>query len=98
MAVLKLKGEEFDTFPGRLKEYAGYLSAIKGNAEKTVCEYLMDLRTFFRYLKVKDGNIPEREDFEKISISDIYLDFIRKIKNNDIYKQFLKIIFFLTSL
>jgi len=74
-----------------LKEYAGYLSGIKGNAEKTVCEYLLDLRTFFRYLKVKDGNIPERDDFEKIAIKDIDLEFISKIKNNDIisYMMFL---------
>ena len=86
MAILRLKGEEFDTFPSILKEYASYLSGIKGNAEKTVCEYLLDLRTFFRYLKVKDGNIPERDDFEKISISDINIDFIKEITNNDIIK------------
>ena len=80
MAVLTLKGSEIKTFPPILQEYATHLSVIKGNSEKTVCEYLLDLRTFFRYLKVKDGNIPERDDFEKISIKDVDLEFIRQIK------------------
>ena len=49
MAVLTFKSEEFKTFPTVLRDYASYLAAIKGNSEKTVCEYLLDLRTFFRH-------------------------------------------------
>ena len=49
MSVLTFKSDEFKTFPTVLRDYASYTAVIKGNSEKTVCEYLLDLRTFFRY-------------------------------------------------
>ena len=85
MAVLTYNSEEYMTFPPILREYASYLVAIKGNSEKTVCEYLLDLRTFFRYVKCRnEGSIPNKTDFTKISISDLTLDDIAKIKQQDI--------------
>ncbi len=78
MAVLTLKSEEYKTFPPILREYASYMFAIKGNSEKTVCEYLLDLRTFFRYVK-SNGTLPDKEEIEKISISDITLDDVKKV-------------------
>ena len=80
MSVLTFKSEEYKAFPPILKEYASYQSAIKGNAEKTVCEYLLDLRTFFRYYKMKkDGITLAADEFIKISISDITLDDARAV-------------------
>ena len=85
MSVLTFKSEEFKTFPPVLQDYARYISIIKGNGEKTVCEYLLDLRTFFRYDKCKRlGNVPDRGEFEKISISDLTLEDIRRITTEDI--------------
>ena len=85
MAVLTFKSEEMNTFPRILREYGNYICAIKGNSEKTACEYLMDLRTFFRYMKCMDsGVIPDKNEFEKISISDITLDYIAKITQSDV--------------
>ena len=85
MAVLTYNSEEYMTFPPILREYASYLVAIKGNSEKTVCEYLLDLRTFFRYVKCRnEGNVPNKADFKKISISELTLDDISKIKQQDI--------------
>ena len=85
MAVLTLRGEEFKTFPPILQDYARYISIIKGNMEKTVCEYLLDLRTFFRYEKCKrSGNIPDKDEFEKISISDITLEDAARVTTEDI--------------
>ena len=82
MSVLTFKSEEFNTFPAILKEYAQNLALIKGNSEKTVCEYLLDLRTFFRYNKMrKSGDNLSPEDFEKISISDLSIDDIREVTN-----------------
>ena len=51
MATLSLKNDnpELKTFPRFLRDYANYLSAVEGKSEKTICEYLLDLRTFFRY-------------------------------------------------
>ena len=85
MSVLTLKNEEFASFPPILKEYAIYNSAIKGNSDKTVCEYLLDLRTFFRYMLTKDSlPFPDKKEFEKISISGITLEDVAKVKQQDI--------------
>jgi site-specific recombinase XerD len=85
MAVLTFKSDEFRAFPPVLKEYASHMHVIKGNSEKTICEYLMDLRTFFRYRKMMEsGNQVYGEDFEKISISDLSIDDIRRVRSTDI--------------
>lgn len=85
MSVLTFKSDEFQTFPPILKEYASYVSTIKGNSEKTVCEYLLDLRTFFRhYIMQRDGLKLDREEFEKLSIKSINLNDVRAIKSTDI--------------
>lgn len=87
MSVLKLSNdnEEYRTFPPILKEYASYLVAIKGNSEKTVCEYLLDLRTFFRYYLVeKKGLNPTAEQFEEISILEINISDIKSISEYNI--------------
>lgn len=87
MAVLTMKGPEFKTFPKFLQEYAFYSSAIKGNSEKTICEYLLDIRTFFRYMKCLNEDVsPEEADFDKISISDITLEDASCIRDTDIIK------------
>ncbi len=80
MSVLTLKSAEFQTFPPVLRDYASYMSAIKGNSEKTVCEYLLDLRTFFRFTKMKKQNEElDKADFEKISISDITVEDVKAV-------------------
>lgn len=72
MAVLTLKNEEFKTFPQILKDYASYTVTIKGNTEKTVCEYLLDLRTFFRFYIMKRDELDLSDnEFEKLSIKSI---------------------------
>lgn len=87
MAVLTFKSSEFKTFPPIMREYAGYMSTIKGSSEKTVCEYLLDLRTFFRYIKVQDDILSyEREDLEKIEISDLSVDTIGGVTTAAIYE------------
>lgn len=78
MSVLTMKSEEYQSFPPILREYAEHTAVIKGNSEKTVCEYLQDLRTFFRFMIMKKNNqnLP-LDEFEKISISDIGINDVR---------------------
>ncbi len=80
MAVLTLKNEEFSKFPEVLRNYASHMFVIKGNSEKTVCEYLLDLRTFFRFYKMrKAGKILTPEEFEEIEIDDITLNDVNSV-------------------
>ena len=82
MSTLRIKSsnEEFKTFPRFLQEYANYLTGIEAKSEKTVCEYLLDLRTFFRYIimteSCEDITIDE---MEKISIAHLTLDDVNRV-------------------
>ena len=72
--------------PPIVREFAAHKSAIQGCSPKTVSEYLLDLRTFFRYLIAKENGIdPESDEFSEIDASSIDLDYISKIKKDDIY-------------
>ena len=85
MSVLTFKSEEFKTFPPIIQEYGKYMVTIKGNSEKTVCEYLLDLRTFFRFIIMRreNENLP-RDEFEKISIKGINEDDIKSVTEANI--------------
>ncbi len=85
MAVLTLKNEEFKTFPPVLQKYAGHMVTIRGNSPKTVCEYLLDLRTFFRYMITQwNGIDPDTVDFEEISIKHICDEDIKRVTQKNI--------------
>ena len=87
MSVLTFKSPEFKTFPAIIREYAYYTENVKGNSEKTICEYMLDLRTFFRYVKVQD-NIDDytREELERIDISDLSNRTIALVTPSTIYE------------
>ena len=51
--------------PQVLIDFLGYMQTVKGKSPKTVDEYYIDLRTFFRYIK-SDNFYTER------NISDIF--------------------------
>lgn len=85
MAVLTLRGDEIKAFPAILRNYANYHVAIKGISEKTVCEYLLDLRSFFRFYKAyNSGGTLSPEELEGVEISDVDEVTVKKITREDI--------------
>ena len=77
---------DINEFPTIIREFAAYKSAIQNCSKKTVDEYLLDLRTFFRYLIAKDMGIsPESDEFTEISILSVDINYIRKITTEHIY-------------
>ena len=76
-----------DSLPSVLREFAGYKLGIENCSPRTVDEYLLDLRTFFRYLIAVQNKIElYGDEFEKIDITAIDLEFVKKIKTEDIYE------------
>lgn len=72
--------------PSIIKEFLGYVGTIKGKSPKTMEEYYLDLRTFFRYIKKTRGLVPPTAEFEEISISDVDLDLIKTINLTQVYE------------
>ena len=78
-----------DEFSALIQEFAAYKLTIQGCSPKTVEEYLLDLRTFFRYLVAREKDIPfESHAFTEIDISHIGLKQLQNIHAEDLY-QFL---------
>lgn len=75
-----------DEAPQVIKEYLFYLETIKIKSKKTVDEYYIDLRTFFRYLKKSRKLVPDDTEFENIKIDDVDIDLIKTVTLNDAYE------------
>lgn len=75
-----------DEAPQVIKEYLFYLETIKIKSKKTVDEYYIDLRTFFRYLKKSRKLVPDDTEFENIRIDDVDIDLIKTVTLNDAYE------------
>ncbi len=74
-------------FSEQVQQFAIYKRTIQGCSEKTVNEYMLDLRTFFRYLLAKDKNIDiESEDFYSIDVREVDAKYLSNIKTEQIYE------------
>lgn len=81
-----MKPELLAESPPVIREFLGYMETIRGKSPKTVEEYYLDLRTFFRYIKLRRGLVPPNSDFEQISISDVDLNLIKKIDLTQVFE------------
>ncbi len=81
---------DLSKMPALVREFANYMNTINDKSKGTIDEYLLDLRTFFKYMKIVFGEatLSETDGLTKIDISDIDIDFISKIKITDVYEYF----------
>ena len=71
--------------PQVLADFLSYHETIKAHSQRTVDEYFLDLRNFFRYIKrLRDSSL-QNTPFDQISIMDVDLAMIRTITLSDIY-------------
>ncbi len=68
-----------------LEDYLNYMETIKGVSANTTNEYFLDLRTFFRFLKIRYKMVDKDIPFDEIDISDIDIDTIKKIRIQDLH-------------
>ena len=72
--------------PEILREFLFYHETIKGHSKKTIDEYFLDLRTFFRFLKVHRKLLPADTPFEEIAIMDVDVGFVRLVTVTEVYE------------
>lgn len=73
-------------FPLLIKSFANYKDVIQGCSKKTVEEYLLDLRTFCRYMIASREGIPTSgEEFNNIPISGLDTKFFESISTSEVY-------------
>lgn len=73
--------------PPLVRDFANHELAIKNKSELTVDEYVLDLTLFFRFLKLREAENSgsPAPNFEKIDISELGIDFFKKITLADAY-------------
>lgn len=71
--------------PPILQEFLNYHESILSHSAKTVDEYFLDLRAFFRYLKLRRDPSLAETPVQEIPILDVDLDFISKTDLSEIY-------------
>ncbi len=71
--------------PPILRDFLVYHETIQGHSRRTVDEYYLDLRNFFRFLKQSKAITPKDIPLDDISIADVDLALIRNITLTDIY-------------
>ncbi|MCI9505954.1 MAG: tyrosine recombinase XerC [Oscillospiraceae bacterium] len=74
-----------DHAPQILCDFLSYHENIKAHSQKTVDEYFLDLRNFFRYMKQSRDQSLRDTPWDEISIMDVDAAFIRTITLTDIY-------------
>jgi len=71
--------------PAILRDFLVYHETIQGHSRKTVDEYYLDLRNFFRFMKIEKGRVPRTAEFEEISIDDVDLALASSVTLTDVY-------------
>ena len=71
--------------PDILREFLAYHETVKAHSKRTVDEYFLDLRNFFRYLKQVRDPLLKDLPLDQINIMDVDLDFVASVTLTDIY-------------
>ena len=71
--------------PPILRDFLVYHETIQGHSRRTVDEYFLDLRNFFRFLKLDKGRIARNTPLDQISIDDVDLELVGSVTLSDVY-------------
>lgn len=71
--------------PPILRDFLVYHETIQGHSRRTVDEYYLDLRNFFRFLKQSKNLLSKDIPLDEISIADVNLSLVRDVTLTDIY-------------
>ena len=86
--------EKYADFPEVIREFITYKLAIQGCSVKTVEEYSLDLKNFFKYYLACKLKMPtDKKTLDEISIAYIDLETVKNVKTEDIYQY----LFFVTE-
>lgn len=76
----------YNELPEMISDFLMYLGTVKNKSQNTIKEYYLDLRTFFRFIKLKRGLVDKDTEFSDISISDVDINIISSVTISEIYE------------
>ena len=76
-----------EEMPQLVRQFALYERNVNGRSPRTVEEYCLDLRTFFRFICVRRGLVSKETSWDRISLCELVdLDLIRTITTTDLFE------------
>ncbi len=72
--------------PRIISDFLTYHENVKGHSRRTVDEYFLDLRNFFRFIKQERLMVPENTPWDAISIRDVDLALVSSVTLSDVYE------------
>lgn len=77
--------KRYSDCPQILRDFLTYHETIKGQSQKTISEYYLDLRMFLRFVKLMRNDMPIHTRLDDIPINDIDINFIHDITTSEIF-------------
>ena len=77
--------QRYTDCPVILRDFLTYHETIKGQSQKTISEYYLDLRMFLRFIKLMRCDMPLHTNLEDIDIKDVDIEFVGSITTSDIF-------------
>ncbi|MBR3978877.1 MAG: tyrosine recombinase XerC [Oscillospiraceae bacterium] len=77
--------QKYSDCPMVLRDFLVYHETIKGQSPQTIHEYYLDLRMFFRFIKLMQNDMPIQTKLEDIPIKDVDIAFVKGITTSDIF-------------
>ena len=71
--------------PALIRDFLVYHETIQGHSKRTVDEYYLDLRSFFRFLKWDKQLVSKTESMDSISIADVDISLAASVTITDVY-------------
>ena len=77
--------QTYSDCPQVLREFLSYHETIKGQSQRTISEYYLDLRMFLRFMRLVKEEMPYDTPLDAISIKSLEIEFIKTITITDIF-------------
>ena len=77
--------QRYSDCPMILRDFLAYHETIKGQSQRTISEYYLDLRMFLRFVKLMRNDMPIQTRLDDIPIKDVDIEFIRQITTSEIF-------------
>lgn len=81
-----MKQEYLDDCPEYVKSFLTNLKLVRDRGERTEEAYYIDIRTFLRYLKIKNGMASKSTPFNEITIKDTPIELLESFTLADSYE------------
>ena len=77
--------KKYTDCPQVLRDFLTYHETIKGQSQRTISEYYLDLRMFLRFMKLMRNDMPIHTKLEDIDIRDVDVEFVGAVTSSDVF-------------